>query len=88
MARKEKLTIESSPEDWVEALCFNAKAMLSNAGQKGGIYPDFNPFSPQEIKSFLGLYVLHGLTSTVLQGDLILGEAWRLDAFSAYPFAT
>jgi len=59
---QKKLTVESSPEDWVEALYFNAKAMLSNAGQKGGIYPDFNPFSPQEIKSFLGLYVLHGLS--------------------------
>ena len=22
------------------------------------------------------------------KGDLILGEAWRLDAFSAYPFRT
>jgi hypothetical protein len=32
----------------------NAKAMLSNA-VKGGIYPEFTPFSPQEIKSFLGL---------------------------------
>jgi len=80
---KKKLTVESSPEDWVEALLqdkrkptdprhvvtisdwttySNAKAMLSNSGQMGGIYPEFTPFSPQEIKSFLGLYVLHGLT--------------------------
>jgi hypothetical protein len=36
--------------------------MLSNAGQKGGIHPEFTPFSPQEIKRFLGLYMLHGLT--------------------------
>ena len=27
-------------------------------------------------------------STTVLQGDFILGEAWRLDAFSAYPFQT
>ena len=25
---------------------------------------------------------------TILQGELVLGEAWRLDAFSAYPFRT
>ncbi len=80
---KKKLTVESSPKDWVEALLqdkrkptdpryvvtisewttySNAKAMLSNAGQKGGIYTELTPFSPQEITSFLGLYVLHGLT--------------------------
>jgi hypothetical protein len=80
---KKKLTVESSPEDWVEKLLqdkrkptdprhvvtisewtnySNAKAMLSNAGQKGGIYTEFTPFSPQEIKSFFGLYVLHGQT--------------------------
>ena len=27
-------------------------------------------------------------SATNLQGELILGEAWRLDAFSAYPFRT
>jgi hypothetical protein len=40
----------------------NMKAMQCNAGMPGGIYPEFSPFSPQEIKSFLGLYVLQGLT--------------------------
>ncbi len=80
---KKKITMESSSEDWVEALLqdkrkptiprhvvtmaewttySNTKPMLSNAGQKGGICPEVTPFSPQEIKSFLGLYVLHGLT--------------------------
>jgi len=39
----------------------NCKAMLCNAGQKGGIYPEFTNFSPDEIKSFLGLYILNGL---------------------------
>ena len=46
--------------DWTTY--FNAKPMLSNVGQKGGICPEFTPFSLQEIKSFLGLHVLHGLT--------------------------
>ncbi len=27
-------------------------------------------------------------SSTILQGNLILGMAWRLDAFSAYPDRT
>ena len=27
-------------------------------------------------------------STTTLQGEFILGEAWRLDAFSAYPFRT
>ncbi len=39
----------------------NTKAMMMNAGQKGGVYPEFTPFSPQEIKHFLGLYLLNGL---------------------------
>jgi hypothetical protein len=39
----------------------NTKAILSNAGQKGGLYPEFTSFSPSEIKSFIGLYLLNGL---------------------------
>jgi hypothetical protein len=39
----------------------NTKAILANAGKKGGVYPKFEPFSPDEIKQFLGLSLLHGL---------------------------
>jgi len=35
----------------------NTKAMLCNAGEKGGIYPEIAPFS-----TFLGVNILHGLT--------------------------
>jgi hypothetical protein len=83
MAHGKKLTIVSSPEDWLEAFLqdkrkptdprhvltmaewttySNTKAMLLNAGQKGGICPESTHFSFQEIKSLLCLYVLHGLT--------------------------
>jgi hypothetical protein len=39
----------------------NAKAMISQAGRGGTKYPDFKPFSMQEIRQHLGLYVLNGL---------------------------
>ncbi len=39
----------------------NKKALLCNAGQKGDVYPEYTNFSPSEIKSFLGLYLLNGL---------------------------
>ena len=67
--RKHNLSISGSKVALVQRLLTvttriaqPTKAMLCNAGQKGGIYPEFIPFSPQEIKSYLGLYVLHGLT--------------------------
>jgi hypothetical protein len=34
---------------------------MLNAGQQGGIYPEFTSFSPKDIKNFLGLYLLNGL---------------------------
>ncbi len=32
-----------------------------NAGQAGFLYPDFKPFSVQDIEMFLGLYIFNGL---------------------------
>jgi hypothetical protein len=46
--------------DWTSYL--NTHAILSNAGHKNHIYPDFTPFSPQEVKQFIGLYILQGLS--------------------------
>jgi Transposase IS4 len=40
----------------------NFKAMLAFAGQKGYPYPDFTPFSIDEIKKHLGIYILNGLS--------------------------
>lgn len=40
----------------------NSKAMMMNAGKKGGMYPEFEPFLPTEIKLFIGLYLLNGLS--------------------------
>jgi hypothetical protein len=40
----------------------NTRAILSNAGNPSHIYPDFQPFSPNEIKQFIGLYILQGLS--------------------------
>jgi len=40
----------------------NTKALLSNAGQPGYMYPDWKPFSVAEIKKFIGLYILQGLS--------------------------
>ena len=45
-----------------------------------------------ELSRFTRIACTHGLSTwwstTTLQGEFILGEAWRLDAFSAYPFRT
>jgi hypothetical protein len=81
--KNKKLTTDSLPDKWIEALLqdiknandpknivtisdwctyTNTKAMLCNAGQKGGVYPEYTNFSPSEIKSFLGLYLLKGLS--------------------------
>ena len=46
--------------DWTSYT--NKKALIANAGQEGGMYPDFKPFSPKWIKQFIGLYILHGLS--------------------------
>jgi hypothetical protein len=42
----------------------NKKAELQNAGEHGGIYPEWKRFSPEEIKRFIGLYLLNGLCPT------------------------
>ena len=43
------------------ALFTNMKAMSLGAGVPGGVYPNFKPFSYQEIERFIGLYVIQGL---------------------------
>lgn len=40
----------------------NFKAMLAFSRQKGYPYPDFTPFSLDEIKKHLGVYILNGLS--------------------------
>ena len=40
----------------------NTKAMLCNAGMQGGNYPEFTPFSSQEINRFIVPNALQGLT--------------------------
>jgi len=40
----------------------NCKAWLANAGQGGLIYQDFKEFSAKEVKQFLALYILQGLS--------------------------
>ena len=39
----------------------NAKAQLMGAGPGGHQYPTFEPFSMDEIRQFLGLFMMHGL---------------------------
>jgi len=40
----------------------NTRAILLNAGVLGRVYPEFKPFTPMEIKQFIGLYILQGLS--------------------------
>ena len=40
----------------------NTKAVMENAGPGGVLYPDFTPFSNDEVMQHLGLYILHGLS--------------------------
>jgi hypothetical protein len=40
----------------------NLKAVLSNAGTEGHIYPDWTPFTQTEIEMHLGLHILNGLS--------------------------
>jgi hypothetical protein len=39
----------------------NAKAIMSQAGEGGAIYPDYKPFSMHELRQHLGLYIFNGL---------------------------
>ena len=34
---------------------------MENAGNIGEIYPDFYPFTPDETRKHLGVYIVHGL---------------------------
>ena len=40
----------------------NTHALLVNAGIPGHIYPEFHPFTPTEVKQFVALYILQGLS--------------------------
>ena len=40
----------------------NMKAMLAGAGSGGVLYPTWQPFAVEEIRSHLGLYILNGLS--------------------------
>ena len=39
----------------------NTKAVMENAGPGGVLYPEFTPFSNDEVMQHLGLYIVHGL---------------------------
>ena len=39
----------------------NTKALIENAGNEGEIYPDFYPFTPDEMRRHLGVYIVQGL---------------------------
>ena len=42
--------------------CLNVKAMISNAGKRGGKYIDFTDFTKCELMSHLSLYLLHAIS--------------------------
>jgi hypothetical protein len=46
--------------DW--ATYSNTQMILSNAGNPSYIYPDFQTFSPIELRKFIALYILQGLS--------------------------
>jgi len=47
-------------EDWTSWT--NAKGILGNCGEAGGLYPTWKPFSISEIKQFVGIYILNGIS--------------------------
>ena len=62
----------SLPHEWFEPFAprsltslwtkyTNTKALMENAGNIGEIYPDFYPFTPDEMRKHLGVYIVHGL---------------------------
>lgn len=66
-----KLDASSAPIEWMEALFdpsmykewtinTNLKASIMGFGTRN-VYPHFTPFSPVEIRRFIGLYMLQGL---------------------------
>jgi hypothetical protein len=46
--------------DWTTLT--NKKAMLADADVPGGVYHDWKPFSPVEVRRFIALYMLQGLS--------------------------
>jgi len=78
--------------DW--ATYTNAKAAKANAGQPGGMYPDWTPFSPVEIKQFIGLYIFNGISPSPQismkfkphHEDYVHGNDpnWKIDPFIAH----
>ena len=65
----------SLPHEWFEAFLpsrmtsswtsyTNTKALMHNAGVEGEIYPDFKPFIPEKHRRHLGVYIVHGLSTT------------------------
>lgn len=47
-------------DDW--ASWSNAKDILGNCGKAGGVYPIWKPFSISDIKNFVGIYILNGIS--------------------------
>ena len=43
----------------------NHKALLANSGQEDEIYPDFKPFSNDELRKHIGVYMVHGLAPSL-----------------------
>ena len=61
----------SMPHEWFEAFVLrsltsqwtsltNHKALLSNAGKEVEVYPDYVPFTNDELRKRIGLYMVHG----------------------------
>ena len=46
-------------DDWTRHT--NLRAVLSNASNPGHLYPDWKPFTVNEIRNFIALYILQGL---------------------------
>ena len=58
--------------------------MLANAGKGGDCYPDYTPFTPNEIRQRIGLYVMQGFaTSPRIEMKL---SPQRVDKFNGNDF--
>ena len=44
----------------------NVKAMMANAGKRGGKYSDFKDFTKRELMAHLGVYLLHSISPSPL----------------------
>ena len=93
--KQNKLTPDSAPADWINALLplkkklgdspftvsieewttyTNLRAILTNAGST--VYVgQYEPFTPQEIRRFLALYILHGLSPSPQIKMKFVGQA-------------